>query len=350
MDIDKGYCMSSFLLYRRVYNPQKAFVEGKLPRTVPENWEKKPIKNSIELESHISEYMKNATIDGKTVLALSGGIDSAILAKYMPKGSTVITFWCTAEDKPTVSEVERASAYAKECGLKHEVLEVTWDDMVNYAPILMKHKNAPIHSIEVQIYKAGLYAKKHGFEKIIFGETADVNYGGLSNILSRDWKVGEFIERYAYLKPWYVLANPKVDFSGVLPYINDDGYVDVHRYLAGFDIIESINSYINACDTAGVKFLSPYANTFLDTKLDLSRIRKGENKYIIREIFNRLYEGFKAPDKIPMPRATDQWLENWKGPTRSEFIPNCVNGLTGDQKWLLWTLETFLNIMNIPED
>lgn len=31
--------------------------------------------------------MRIATADGKAALALSGGIDSAILAKFMPKGS-----------------------------------------------------------------------------------------------------------------------------------------------------------------------------------------------------------------------------------------------------------------------
>ena len=40
----------------------------------------------------------------------------------------------------------------------------------------------------------------------------------------------------------------------------------------------------------------------------------------------------------------NEWLKDWKGPKRQEFWENCVEGLTGDQKWLLWSLETFLNI------
>ena len=248
---------------------------------------------------------------------------------------------------PTIDETTRAAAYAKECGLEHRIVEITWNDMEKYAPILMKHKNSPLHSIEVQIYMAGLKAKEDGIARIIYGETADVNYGGLSNILSKEWSVGEFIERYAYLKPWMALKNPKVDFSAILSYIKDDGYVDVPNYLSKFDIIESVNSYVNACETAEIEFVAPFADTYLDGELDLDRIRSGENKYLIREIFERLYKDFKVPDKIPMPRATDQWLKNWNGPTRKEFIPNCVNNMTGDQKWLLWSLETFLNIMEI---
>ena len=210
--VDKEYCMSSFLMYRRVVDKEKCFKGQMIPNTINDVWEKEAIHNSYELETHLKEAVKEATKDGKAALALSGGIDSAILAKFMPKGSTAYTFRCTAGDKPTVDETHIAEKYAAECGLNHKVIEITWDDMKQYAPILMKHKSAPIHSIEVQIYKAGIQAKEDGFDRVIYGETADVNYGGLSNILSKDWHVGEFIERYAYLKPWMALKKPKVDF------------------------------------------------------------------------------------------------------------------------------------------
>ena len=347
MIVDKEYCMSSFLLYRRVVDRNKGFAEGLLPKTVPETWNKKKIYDSFQLENHLRERVKEATCDGKTALALSGGIDSAILAKMMPKGSTAYTFRCIADDHNTVDETPRAKFYADTCGLKHNVIDITWDDMTSITPTLIKHKNAPLHSIEIQIFKAGVQAKKDGFDRIIYGETADVNYGGLSNVLSKEWSVGEFIERYAYLKPWYVLKQPKVDFSCVLPYCRSDGTVDVHKYLSRFDIIESINSYINACETAEIEFVAPFADTCLGSQLDLDVIRCGRNKYLIRDIFERLYKDVVIPDKIPMPRATDQWLMKWNGPKRYEFIPNCVNGLTGDQKWLVWCLEECLNVLNI---
>ena len=46
-----------------------------------------------------------------------------------------------------------------------------------------------------------------------------------------------------------------------------------------------------------------------------------------------------------MPRAVDQWLDDWSGPEREEFLPNCVYNMSGDQKWLLWALESFLNLL-----
>lgn len=342
---NNNYCMSSFLMYRRVVDRNALFAGGGYPNSVPETWNKIAITTSEELENHLRKVVESTTADGKTALALSGGIDSAILAKFMPAGSKAYTFHCTAEDKPTVDETKTASRYAKECNLDHSIIEVTWDDMERYAPVLMKHKNAPIHSIEVQIYKAGIQAKADGFERIIYGETADVNYGGLSNILSKDWHVGDFIERYAYLKPWMALKDPMVDFS-IVEQFEKNGIVDVHRYLSEFDIIESINSYVNACETAQIGFIAPYADTYLACPLDLTRVRNGENKYLIREIFKRLYPSFILPEKLPMPRATDQWLSDWIGPQRTEFIPNCIYNMTGDQKWLLWALEKYLNMLD----
>ena len=345
MTINKDYCMSSFLLYRRVVDLDKAFSRIGCPKTIPLSWDKTPIITSVELEDHLKQRVSEATADGKAALALSGGMDSAILAKLMPLGSTAYTFKCTAGNEKTVDETQRAAFYAKECGLNHHIVEITWDDMQKYSTKLMRHKNAPIHSIEVQIYMGGMKAREDGFERIVYGETADVNYGGLSNILSRDWRVGEFIERYAYLKPWMVLKNPKVDFSYVNQYTKN-GFVDLHKYLSEFDIMESINSYINASETAGIGFVAPYADTYLDTPLDYERIRKGDSKYLIREIFERLYPGIEQPAKIPMPRATDQWLKNWDGPKREEFLENCIENLNGDQRWLVWILEQFLNMID----
>lgn len=104
-----------------------------------------------------------------------------------------------SEWRDTVDETNQAAKYAEICGLKHKIVENTWEDMKRCAPILMEHKNAPIHSIEVQIYLTGLRALQDCFEGMIYGETADVNYGGLSKILARDWNVSDFIERYAYV-------------------------------------------------------------------------------------------------------------------------------------------------------
>lgn len=43
----------------------------------------------------------------------------------------------------------------------------------------------------------------------------------------------------------------------------------------------------------------------------------------------------------------NEWFKDWAGPTREEFLPNSTAKLTGDQKWLLWCLEKFLNDQNL---
>lgn len=131
-----------------------------------------------------------------------------IWAKFMPKGSTAYTFRCIVPGIQVVDETPVAAKYAQECGLKHKIVEIFWEDFEWFSSLLMKRKGAPIHSIEVQIYKAALQAKEEGIDALIFGENADVIYGGMDGLLSKDWLLGDFIERYSYVLPYKVLRNP----------------------------------------------------------------------------------------------------------------------------------------------
>lgn len=343
--IDKNYCMSSFLMYRRIVDKDKIFADGIVPYVPQTNQNRIPINNSDELYMALKKQVDEATKDGKAALALSGGIDSAILAKMMPPGSVAYTFKCVVPGIDVIDETKAAARYAKECGLEHRVIEVYWEDMEKYAPFLMKHKGAPIHSIEVQIYKAALQAKKDGFERLIYGESADCVFGGLSNLLSKDWSVGEFIDRYCYVKPYHVLKSSKLILEPIIRH-EKNGYIDPHEFLSTEFYPESVGSYINASAAAKFGLVVPYANCVLNTPLDYKRIRNGENKYIVREVFNKLYQGFDIPKKTPMPRPTNEWFKDWEGPRRNEFYQNCIKNMTGDQKWLIWSLEKFLDMVD----
>lgn len=344
---DKKYCMSSFLSFRTIADSSKSFKKDIIPNLYKDDFEKMPVKDDYELESALKKQIVKATGEKKVALALSGGIDSAVLAKFMPAGSKAYTFQCVVPGVEVATEVPQAKQYAKECGLNHEIVEIYWEDFEKYAPLLMKHKGAPIHSIEVQIYKAAKRAKEKGFDAIIFGESADLNYGGLSGLMSKDWRVGEFIDRYNYVQPYHVLKNFELITEPFLQY-EKDGYIDVFEFCRGFFLREAMGSYTNACECAGIELICPYAHTKLSVSLDYDRIRAGENKYIIRDLFSRLYPKYEIPVKLPMPRATNEWLKDWEGPKRSEFYPNCVANMTGDQKWLVWALERYLDV--IEED
>lgn len=345
---DRLFCMSSWLMYRTIVDNTKCFVDGIKDYHVLPPTNRCGVHNSNELEQALRQEVGRITKSGKTALALSGGIDSAVIAKMMPKGSVAYTFKCIVPGMEVVDESPQAARYAAECGLEHRIVEIYWEDMVKMAPVLMRHKGSPCHSIEVQIYKASLQAVNDGFDNFIFGESSDIVYGGLSGLLSKDWTIGQFIDRYSYVLPYHVLKKFELVTK---PYIDSskDGIVDAHKFVNTTLFEEAINSYENACKVAGVKLYMPYSKTVLSAPLDYNRVRAGENKYIVRELFNRLYPNWDIPTKTPMPRPLNEWMRDWKGPQRPEFWPHCTDEMTGDQKWYVYVLEQFLNMLDNGE-
>ncbi len=107
--------------------------------------------------------------------------------------------------------------------------------------------------------------------------------------------------------------------------------------------VESSSSYLNAFGTANLPYYDPYARLIMRDELDLNRVRNGEPKYLIRNLYAMKYPENQIPDKIPMPRPVDFIFRDWEGPKRPEFrqdIP--MQNLTGNQKWQLWCAEQFL--------
>ena len=345
---DRDFCMSSWLMFRTIVDNSRCFVDGIKDFHVLPPKDRRRVTDSWELEAALREEMAVATHGGHTAVALSGGIDSAILAKMMPQGSVAYTFKCVVPGVEVTDETEQAARYADECGLEHRVVKVYWEDMVTMAPLLMRHKGSPCHSIEVQIYKAACKAIADGFDSFVFGESADIVYGGMSGLMSKDWTFGEFVDRYSYVLPYKVLRRPMMITQ---PYElwTQNGYTDAHAFLNKTMYEEAINSYEDACATAGIKLYMPYSKTILGAPLDYERIRRGENKYLIREVFERLYPGWEMPKKTPMPRPLNEWMRDWSGPQRNEFWPHCTDVLTSDQKWYVYVLERFLNMIDNGE-
>lgn len=343
MEADKKYCMSSFLMFRTIADSEKCFKEGITPRLLDGFTQRKGIHDSTQLEEYLRTRVERAAADGKMALALSGGIDSAILAKFMPRGSVAYTFKCVVPGIEVVDETKAAAEYARACGLEHRVVEIYWEDFEKYAPLLMRHKGMPVHSIEVQIYKAALRAKEEGMDGLIFGESSDTQYGGMDGLLAKDWLLGEFIDRYTYVMPYHVLQDAELILE---PYYRwaMEGHMDAHKFVSQFFYEEGLNSYVHALEAAGIKGVYPYAETYLAEPLDYARVRSGENKYLVREVFRKLYQNMSVPKKTPMPRPMNEWFQTWNGPVRQEFIPHCTDHMTGDQKWLVWCLEKFLDL------
>ena len=337
----KSFCMSSFLMYRYLYDEKINF--GLPRKNVDISAERTPIADGDELIDFLRAQVEAATRDGKAALALSGGIDSAILAKFMPEGSTAYTFRCLVPGKKVVDESERAARYAEICKLNHKVIDIYWEDVEAVVDKLMLRKGAPIHSIETQIFIAAQKVLADGFTKFIFGENADIIYGGMDGLLSKDWTFGEFVNRYSYILPYKVLKSPRLPLEPFREF-EIDGHIDGHEFLNKYFRQEALGSYTNACEAAGVEFVAPYSLTKLAKPIDYKKIRGGESKYIVREAFRKLYPDENIPTKTPMPRPVNEWFENWQGPKRAEFLPHCHETLNGNQRWMLWCLERFLNL------
>lgn len=334
-------------MYRIIVDRTRCFAPGVTPEWRDFPSPRRPIRTSDELLAALRERVAQA-LDGKKVgLALSGGIDSAILLRLMPDDTVAYTFKCVVPGVETVDETPRAKVYLEQAGrsdVAHKVVPVYWEDMLELSDPLMMRKGAPIHSIEVQICKAAQQAKADGCDVFVFGETADCIYGGHSNLLARDWTFGDFVDRWSFVQPYKVLRDFDVDLGPYRDY-ERDGYIDVLPFLSFFEAPASLNSYMNACGLAGMQLEVPYAHTVMADPLDFERVRRGENKYLVREVFARLYPGLDVPPKTPMPRPMDEWLAGWEGPVRPEFWPRCTDGMTGDQKWLVFALERFMNLV-----
>ena len=337
---NKTYCMSSFLMFRKVMG-EYTFKAGVKIKDFKRLEGIDYVGNKEDLRSSIKKKL-DKEIDSKTAIMLSGGIDSAILASFMPEGAIAYTLNNVADG--ATNEVLKASEFARINKLDLRIVDVYWDDYIKYAPILMKSKGAPIHSIEVQIYKAAMQAKKDGVNKLVFGESADSIFGGLDGLLSKEWTVDEFVARYSFVLPNKVLKSYNIIKEPYEKY-SENGYMCTHEFISNIFFEESVASYINACNLADVQFIGPYTNMSLKGELDLDKVRSGNSKYIVRDLFKEIYPNIDMGKKTPMPRPMGIWLKNWEGPNRPEFLNLDMSKFTGDQKWLLFSLEMFLNML-----
>ena len=346
---DKNFCLSSYIAYRYIWKDGVDFYKG----FKHSNYKAIPVENKIpvhtsedidvEVQRQIDSLYKRYDNIG---ILLSGGMDSANLAAYLKPGSHAYTF-CSASGEFD-DDINRARKYCEKYQLQHHFVEITFDDYKAYTPILMSKKWAPVHSIEPQIYKAAIMAKKDGVEIILVGESADLIFGGMDKLITPIWNFDGFAKRYTFLDPQLVLTNPVNQMDLFEKYRLDENGIDVMKFMDEVFSIESSGSYFNAFNAAELPYYDPYACLVMADPLDMDRVRNGEPKYLVRGLYAIKYPELKIPFKIPMPRPVDVIFQNWEGPKRSEFRKDIsMDKLTGNQKWQLWCAELFLNLYDI---
>ena len=341
--INKDYCMSSYLAFRYIERDDVDFYQGMHHRNiVPVNEsEKIPVKTAADIDIAIAKQIKRFEGRKKGIL-LSGGMDSAIVASYL-SGADAYTFRFL-DGKYQTEELQRAEYYARYYNLNLHYVDINWETVLQYLKPVMQTKAAPVHSIEPQILQAALQAKSDGIELIFIGESSDLIFGGMDQLLAYDWNFTDFMNRYIFTKPEYVLNNPiPMQYVFERYRINNDK-IDFLSFMNDIFSIESSSSYMNAFEAAEIAYYDPYSILRLDVPLDLHRIRNGEPKYLIRELMAKKYPDIPVPSKIPMPRPVDEYFKDWNGPRRPEFLKNLrINQFTGNQKWQIWCLERFLD-------
>lgn len=340
--VDKIFCASSYLAFRYIEKDGVDFYEGMKHSNIKPvcTSEKTLVETAEDIDSAIQKVFDGVK-DKKLGIMLSGGMDSAILASYM-QGSEAYTFRFLGGEFQK-EELARAEYYAKHYGLNLHYVDVDWNVVEKNVDTVMKAKCAPVHSIEPQILEAALLAKADGVEMMVIGESSDLIFGGMDQLLAKDWDFNEFAKRYIFTAPEDVL-NESADMSYLFERYRQGEKIDFLKFMDDVFSVESSSSYFNAFGVAQLSYVDPYAKLKMANLLDLHRVRHGEPKYLIRELFAEKYPEFPVPNKIPMPRPVDKYFRDWKGPQRPEFRKNIdMSKFTGNQKWQMWCLERFIN-------
>lgn len=347
--VDKTYCMSSYMAFRYIERDGVEFAEGLHHENfvpLPED-ERTPVRTHEDMDVAIQKVF-DGLAGQKLGIMLSGGMDSASLAAYMP-GADAYTFRFLGGDFQG-EELARAETYAKYYGLSLHYVDIDWNTVEEHTSPVLKAKGAPVHSIEPQILQAALQAKADGVERMIVGESADLIFGGMDQLIGQDWDLDAFEARYTFTNPATVLRET-ADTHYLFERYRIDGTdkIDFMTFMDEVFSVESSGSYMNAFAVAGMPYTDPYAGLIMANPLDLARVRGGEPKYLVRDLFHSKYPELPIPFKNPMPRPVDSYFESW-GVLRSEFRTDIdYASLSGNQKWQLWCLERFLDMLDAGE-
>ena len=338
---DKNFCMSSYLAFRNIEDDNKDFFDGMhhIVCKIPPDEERVPVYSAEDIDKALTGFFAELRKDKKLGLCLSGGMDSASLCAYM-QGCDAYTFRYLGGEFQQ-EELARAETFAKYHGLKLHYVDIDWSVVEKNVGPLMENRGAPVHSIEPQLYQLALQAKADGVDMLVTGIGADIQFGGLDKLMSKDWGFDEFVKRFMYIDPRDVLNEP-VDMTCLFEEFRQGDKIDFLGFLK--KDTEFMPSYYNAFSAAGMPFYHGYMGVRMAAPLDIDRIRSGDSKYLIREFFSMKYPDLPVPNKNPMPRPVDAYFADWEGPTRPEFKKNLdMSKFTGNQKWLLWCLQEFLN-------
>lgn len=339
MEFD-DWCASSYLTFRYVAEAGRCWAPEICPSpTIEQSHATTPVATARQIRSALSEAIQRCRPDSG--LLLSGGIDSAILAALMPRGTRCYTIRYETGD--AVDEVERARAIADRWGHDHQVISISWDHYLDCLGLLFERKQSPLHALEPALHVAARRAVDDGLSGLVTGTGADVIFGGMDKLLSSSWEFGKFVSRYTFCDPNLALNRPQRVSGPFEKFRIENDRIDVHHFLQHVHGGGISDAFDNALRAAECAFIAPYESISMLAELDIDRITAGDPKYLLQEVYRELY-GTKPPTKIAFSRPMDDWFDSWTGPVRAEFKTDLsIAGFGGEARWLLWCLERFMN-------
>lgn len=230
-------------------------------------------------------------------LLLSGGMDSAVLAPFMPKGSAAYTVYF---DKIEKNELGLAKSYCEKFGLEHIPLKIDADEYLESIDGLIIRKGMPLSPAEPVYHLAAKKAAMDGHEQVVTGGGADGKQGGFVG-LRHDVEPSEMEQRWRkhYINPVNILRD-----SISVEYAFGDFLKDGKRIVDSREFLWYVGTerfaYDNAIEAAGTSHIAPFS-TFR-CAFDKWR-NKREPKYFIVEMYRAIF-GYDPPKKYGMQKPS----------------------------------------------
>lgn len=290
---------SLFLAFRRFFPPRPPALT--------------PIDSESDIIDFLTERLKGA--EGRVGILLSSGMDSAILAKFIPKGSVAYTI-------DYQSQYSRKSEFASAgqfvpSGVEHKRVVVERDRYFSAVDFLTEARQAPTVPHEATVYIAAQQARADGVDCLVGGFGADSRLGGFPGFYRERSFEGFKKELFrSYIDPQQVLVQP-APIDWVIHRYTTNGMVDVQRLLT--EIGTEGTSARDAIELCGLKAVLPYTELVYTKPFDLEL----PAKYLVSGVFTKLY-GFDPPHgKFALWVPYEDWLG---GITidRPEFLRGCT--------------------------
>lgn len=148
-------------------------------------------------------------------VALSGGLDSSLIAKLMHSmGMQVLAHTVGFEGGDDVAYATRLAA---ELGIKHQVHYVTKQQILDELPKLLYHLEDPVpNPIKLLAYIRNYYVAKFSKSKVIIsGEGSDELFGGYPFFKATDTPIELSLKRQSAIKSMRAINLDRVDRGGM---------------------------------------------------------------------------------------------------------------------------------------